>query len=57
MKDPGFTVDLTLRGNIRDYVEVYLGQTKWSDAARAALQLDGDQKIARAFPIWMQLKR
>jgi DNA-binding HxlR family transcriptional regulator len=57
MKDPGFAIDLTLRGNIRDYVEVYLGQTKWSDAARAALQLDGDQKIARAFPVWMQLKR
>jgi DNA-binding HxlR family transcriptional regulator len=57
MKDPGFDVDLTLRGNIRDYVEVYLGQTKWNDAARTALQLDGDQKIARAFPIWMQLKR
>ena len=57
MKDPGFAVDLTLRGNIRDYVEVYLGQTKWNDAARTALQLDGDQKIARAFPIWMQLKR
>jgi DNA-binding HxlR family transcriptional regulator len=36
MKDPGFDVDLTLRGNIRDYVEVYLGQTKWSDAARTA---------------------
>src|SRR5258708_3887709 len=57
MKDPGFAVDLTLRGNIRDYVEVYLGQTKWSYAARTALQLDGDQKIARAFPVWMQLKR
>jgi hypothetical protein len=57
MKDPGFDVDLTLRGNIRDYVEVYLGQTKWNDAARTALQLDGDQKIARAFPIWVQLKR
>jgi hypothetical protein len=57
MKDPGFAVDLTLRGNIRDYVEVYLGQMKWSDAAGTALQLDGDQKIARAFPVWMQLKR
>jgi hypothetical protein len=57
MKDPGFAVDLTLSGNIRDYVEVYLGQTKWNDAARTALQLDGDQKIARAFPVWMQLKR
>jgi hypothetical protein len=51
------TSRLTLRGNIRDYFEVYLGQTKWSDAARTALQLDGDQKIARAFPVWMQLKR
>ena len=57
MKDPGFDVDLTLRGNIRDYVEVYLGQTKWNDAARTALQLDGDQKTAKAFPVWMQLKR
>ena len=57
VKDPGFSVDLTLRGNIRDYVEVYLGQTKWSDAARTALQLDGDPKIARAFPVWMHLNR
>jgi hypothetical protein len=42
MKDPGFAVDLTLRGNIRDYVEVYLGHTKWRDGAGTALQLDGD---------------
>jgi DNA-binding HxlR family transcriptional regulator len=56
MKDPGFAVDLTLRGNIRDYVEVYLGHTKWRDAARTALQLDGDQKIARAFPVWMRFQ-
>jgi DNA-binding HxlR family transcriptional regulator len=57
MKDPGFAIDLTLRGNIRDFVEVYLGQTKWSEAGRTALQLDGDQKIARAFPVWTQLKQ
>jgi DNA-binding HxlR family transcriptional regulator len=49
-KDPGFAVDLTLRGNIRDYVEVYLGYTKWRDAAGTRLQLDGDPRIAKAFP-------
>jgi hypothetical protein len=49
MKDPGFDVDLTLRGNIRDYVEVYLGQTKWNDAARAALQLHGDRRLQERF--------
>jgi DNA-binding HxlR family transcriptional regulator len=53
MKDPGFAVDLTLRGNIRDYVEVYLGHVKWRDAAHSALQLDGDSQIARAFPGWL----
>jgi hypothetical protein len=49
----GFAVDLTFRGNIRDYVEVYLGHTKWSDAAGTTLQFDGDQ-VARAIPAWLQ---
>jgi DNA-binding HxlR family transcriptional regulator len=56
MKDPGYAVDLTLRGNIRDYVEVYLGRTRWRDVAGTALKLDGDPRIARAFPAWMQFK-
>jgi hypothetical protein len=56
MKDPGFAVDLTLRGNIRDYVEVYLGYRKWRDAAGTALQLDGDPRIARAFPVWLRFE-
>ncbi|MDI4239413.1 helix-turn-helix domain-containing protein [Bradyrhizobium sp. Arg237L] len=56
MKDPGFAVDLTLRGNIRDYVEVYLGHTKWRYAARTTLQLDGDLQIARAFPVWLRFE-
>jgi DNA-binding HxlR family transcriptional regulator len=57
MTDPGFAVDLTLRGNVRDYVDVYLGHTKWRAAAGTKLQFDGDEKIARAFPVWMQLER
>jgi hypothetical protein len=56
MKDPGFAVDLTLRGNIRDYVEVYLGHTKWRDVAGTALQLDGDLQIARALPVWLRFE-
>jgi DNA-binding HxlR family transcriptional regulator len=56
VKDPGFAVDLTLRGNIRDYVEVYLGHTKWRDAAGTALQFDGDQQIARALPVWLRFE-
>jgi DNA-binding HxlR family transcriptional regulator len=56
MKDPGFAVDLTLRGNIRDFVEVYLGHTKWCDAAGTVLKFDGDQRIAREFPVWMRFE-
>jgi hypothetical protein len=56
MKDPGFAVDLTLRGNIRDYVEVYLGHTKWRNVAGTALQFDGDPQIARAFPVWLRFE-
>lgn len=56
MKDPGFAVDLTLRGNIRDYVEVYLGHTKWRDAAGTALRFDGDLRIAKALPVWLRFE-
>jgi DNA-binding HxlR family transcriptional regulator len=56
VKDPGFAVDLTLRGNIRDYVEVYLGHKKWREAAGTALQFDGDLRIARAFPTWLRFE-
>jgi DNA-binding HxlR family transcriptional regulator len=56
MKNPGFTVDLTLRGNIRDYVEVYLGHTKWCDVAGTRLQFEGDQQIARAFAVWLRFE-
>lgn len=56
MKDPGFATDLTLRGNIRDCIEVYLGSAKWRDVAGTALQLDGDLQIARALPVWLRFE-
>jgi DNA-binding HxlR family transcriptional regulator len=56
VKDPGFAVDLTIRGNIRDCVEVYLGHVKWRDAADTALQFDGDARIAAALPVWLRFE-
>jgi DNA-binding HxlR family transcriptional regulator len=56
MKDQGFAVDLTLRGNIRDYVDVYLGHRRWRDAAGSALQFSGDQRIANALPVWLRFE-
>jgi DNA-binding HxlR family transcriptional regulator len=55
-KDPGFAVDLTLRGNIRDYVNVHLGQMRWKDAAATAFQFDGDRRIAKALPVWLRFE-
>ncbi|HEY6830946.1 MAG TPA: helix-turn-helix domain-containing protein, partial [Pseudolabrys sp.] len=36
VKNPGFPVDLTLRGDIRDFVMVYLGHAAWRDLAGKA---------------------
>jgi DNA-binding HxlR family transcriptional regulator len=57
MKDPGFPVDLTLRGDIRDYVDVYLGHVQWKDAAGTALRFDGDRKVAKALPVWLGFEK
>jgi DNA-binding HxlR family transcriptional regulator len=56
MKDPGFAVDVTLRGNIRDCVNVYLGHVRWKDAVGSAIQLDGDRLIAKALPVWLRFE-
>jgi DNA-binding HxlR family transcriptional regulator len=55
VKDPGFAVDLTLRGKIREWVAVFLGHATWSDLTRTALQMEGDGEIARKLPAWLQL--
>ena len=55
IKDPGFPVDLTLHGNIRDWISVFLGRAKWRDVAGKTLQLSGDRAIARAVTDWFRL--
>ncbi|MBR0692942.1 helix-turn-helix domain-containing protein [Bradyrhizobium lablabi] len=53
-RDPGFAVDLTLRGNIRDWIALLLTQTRWRDLVGAALQIEGDRKLMTMVPAWLQ---
>jgi hypothetical protein len=55
VKDPRFDVDLIFRGNIGDYVAVYLGHSAWRDVVGKALFLEGDRQIAKQLPVWLQL--
>jgi hypothetical protein len=55
VKDPGFAIDLTPRGNISDYVAVYLGHVAWREVAGKALLLEGDRQIAPQLAAWLQL--
>jgi DNA-binding HxlR family transcriptional regulator len=55
LKDPGFAVDVTLRGDIADYVAVYLGHKAWRELVGKTLWIEGDRRIARQFPAWLQI--
>jgi DNA-binding HxlR family transcriptional regulator len=57
VKNPGFPVDLTLRGDIRDFVMVYLGHAAWRDLAGKALRLDGSKAVARQIPAWLKFDK
>src|SRR5260221_2332389 len=54
-KDPGFPVNLRIRGNIGVFVAVYLGHEAWRDVAGKALLLDGDPRIGKQLPDWLRL--
>lgn len=56
-KDPGFEVDLVFRGNIADFVKVYLGHALWRDMAGKALMIEGDHELARELPSWIRLDK
>jgi DNA-binding HxlR family transcriptional regulator len=57
VKDPGFSVDLVIRGNIADYVAVYLGHAAWCETAGRKLLFEGDRQVAKQLPVWLQLDR
>ena len=56
-KDPGFAVDLVLRGKIADFVKVYLGHALWRDMAGKSLTIEGDRKLAQQAPGWIRLDK
>jgi DNA-binding HxlR family transcriptional regulator len=56
-KDPGFEVDLIVRGKIADFVRVYLGHARWRDLEGTALTVEGDNTLARKFPSWIRLDK
>jgi DNA-binding HxlR family transcriptional regulator len=57
IKDPGFAVDLVFRGNIADFVAVYLGHTNWCDVAGKALKIEGEPRMAKQLPVWLRLDK
>lgn len=57
VKDPGFTVDAVFRGNIADFVAVYLGHVPWRSMAGKALLIEADHKLAGQLPAWLRLDK
>jgi hypothetical protein len=53
MKDPGYPVDLTLRGEISVFVAALLGHVKWDDQVGSAIAVEpdgsGSKDVIRSF--------
>jgi DNA-binding HxlR family transcriptional regulator len=56
-KDPGCTVDLTVRSDVATLVRLYLGHVNWQEVAGKAVSIEGDRQMARQLPIWLQFHR
>ena len=56
-KDPGYPIDLVFRGNIADFVAVYLGHAAWRDMHGKAITVEGDRELAREAPSWIRLDK
>ena len=56
-KDPGYNVDLTVRSEVAILVKLYLGHVDWQEVEGKALSIEGDRRMARQLPIWLQLHR
>jgi hypothetical protein len=57
LKDPGYNVDLTFRGDIANFVKIYLGHTLWSDAEGQKIHIDGDRQLAKQVAAWIRLDK
>jgi DNA-binding HxlR family transcriptional regulator len=56
-KDPGFPVDLTMRGDVADFVKVYLGHVPWREAVGKTLFIEGERDLVRHLPNWIRLNQ
>ncbi|GAC1387445.1 MAG: winged helix-turn-helix transcriptional regulator [Acidimicrobiales bacterium] len=52
--DPGFEVDVWVRGEVADLYRVYAGRTRLMDAVRSGtIRLEGPRDLVRSFDSWM----
>jgi hypothetical protein len=54
-KDPGFPVDITLRGDVVVFVRIYLGHATWDEVMGKAVAIEGNARMAQRIPEWIQL--
>jgi DNA-binding HxlR family transcriptional regulator len=57
VKDPGFPVEAVLRGNIADFVAVFLGHVPWRSVAGKAVSIEGDPQTAKQVPAWLRFDK
>jgi hypothetical protein len=56
-KDPGFPVDITVRGDVVVFVRIYLGQTTWAEVIGKVVSIEGNARMAQRIPEWIQLHK
>jgi DNA-binding HxlR family transcriptional regulator len=57
LKDPGHEIDLVFRGNIADFVKVYLGHARWQDTVARRITVEGNATLAKQAPSWIRLDK
>ena len=57
LKDPGYPVDVIMRGKIADFVAVYLGHALWRDMVGKTLFIDGEPNLTQSLPAWVRLDK
>jgi DNA-binding HxlR family transcriptional regulator len=55
LDDPGFDPDVLVTADLKAFYEVWMGRRRLETAVRdGAVVLDGDRRLARAFPTWLE---
>jgi DNA-binding HxlR family transcriptional regulator len=54
VKDPGYDVDLVLRGSITNFIALYCGHASWREMGGRALHIEGENSLARMLPSWLR---